>query len=122
MRSWIIADSFLNGRNRRKYARNTYFERISENVIGVKLHNTYIVTVSKESPTIVLNTGGWETVTTRQRINSVLNMFFKGTRIGVSTTKNFMHFRGAIGTPVEFFDGMQIGELNGLCVNYWNRE
>lgn len=120
MRAWIIADSFLNGRNRRKYARNTYFERISENVIGVKLHNTYIVTVSKDAP-IVLNTDGWNTMTTRKRINSVLGMIFKGTRIGVASTRDFMFFNPAKGTPVEFFDGMQVGELSGLCVNYWNR-
>lgn len=120
MRAWIIADSFLNGRDTRKYARNTYFVRLSENQIGVKLHNTFIVTLTKGMP-IVLNSGGWNTMTTRKRINSVLGMFFKGTRIGVASNRDFMYFNPAMGTPVEFFDGMQVGELSGLCVNYWNR-
>jgi hypothetical protein len=116
----MIADSFLNGRNRRKYARNTYFERISENVIGVKLHRTFIVTISKDGP-MVLNTGGWETKTTRDRINSVLAMIFKAHKPYVATRNNFMYFQPAQGSPVEYFDGMQVGTLSGLCVNYWNR-
>lgn len=120
MRAWIIADSFLNGRERRKFDHNTYFERLSDDQIGVKLHNTFIVTISKDMP-IVLNTGDWRTVTTRDRINKILRMIFKTAPVYVATRNNFMSYQGPIGGPVEFFDGMQVNEITGACVNYWNR-
>lgn len=123
MRAYLIAEGFLNGRERRKFANNTYFERIDENQIGVKLHRTFVVIISKTEP-IVLNTGGWHTLTTRDRINKVLRMIFQGRTTRVATTQNFMHYIQPkhIGGPIEFFDGMQINEITGRCVNYWNRE
>lgn len=117
MRAWIIADSFLNGRNRRKYAPNTYFERISENVIGVKFHQTFIVSMHKDG-TLTLNSGGWNTMTTRKRINDVLSTLFKGRLARVESTRHFMYYRGPTG-PIEFLDGMVINETTAQPVKYW---
>lgn len=58
----------LNGRTRRKLENNTYLERRSDTTIAVKLHATDVVTYHLDGPT-VLNSGGWKTVTTKDRIN-----------------------------------------------------
>lgn len=74
-------DAALAGRNhsRRKVGNNTYAERRVETVgvngharhvrsIAIKLHNTDVVTY-REDGSIVLNSGGWKTSTTKDRIN-----------------------------------------------------
>ena len=52
----------------RKIANNTYLMRIDSNTIGIKLHDTFVVTYKKNG-SIILNSGGWKTVTTKARIN-----------------------------------------------------
>jgi hypothetical protein len=63
----------LSGRckERRKLANNTYAERRGDGVIAIKLHKTDILTFRKDE-TIIVNTGGWRTVTTKDRINRYL--------------------------------------------------
>lgn len=119
---YIIAEMFLKGRKSRKYARNTYFERLSPSTIGVRLHKTHIVVIHEDN-SITLNTGGWETITTRDRMNRVLSDLFqytehKAPRVG--TTKNIMFLREPMRQWVEYFDGM-ILDAKGRCINYWNR-
>ena len=41
----------------------------------VRLHSTDIVDVDTRDNTITLNTGGWNTVTTKERMNAVLRAF-----------------------------------------------
>jgi hypothetical protein len=41
----------------------------------VRLHSTDIVDVDTTDNTITLNTGGWNTVTTKERMNAVLSAF-----------------------------------------------
>lgn len=48
--------------------RNTYLERINADTIGVRLHDTFVVKIHRNG-TFTLNTGGWQTKTTRMRIN-----------------------------------------------------
>ena len=47
----------------------------------VRLHSTDIVDVDTTDNTITLNTGGWNTVTTKERMNAVLNAFDSPYRI-----------------------------------------
>jgi hypothetical protein len=67
------ANEFSKGR-KRKLANNTYFEILPTNNqtglpdFGVRLHNTIIITWTADGKTI-LNSGGWQTVTTKERIN-----------------------------------------------------
>jgi hypothetical protein len=58
------------GKNRptKKLGNNTYLVRIDSETIGVKLHNTIVVTIHQDG-TYTLDSGGWQTVTTKQRIN-----------------------------------------------------
>lgn len=84
---YASARQFLLGRgNVRKLANNTSVERISDHavnrmmlslkesasdVIAVVLHNTYIVAYTSDGR-ILLNSGGYHTTTTKQRLNQLL--------------------------------------------------
>lgn len=63
----LEAEKLLSGRcyNSRKLAPHTYLIR-GEN-ITVKLHDTNIVTFKQDE--IILNSGGWKTITTKDRMN-----------------------------------------------------
>jgi len=55
----------------KKLKNNTYLHMLDDNTYGIKLHNTFILTINRNE-TYKLNTGGWETVTTKQRLNQYL--------------------------------------------------
>ena len=55
---------------RRKLANNTYLE-VNEDSFGVRLHDTQIIQWYEDGR-IVLNTDGWTTVTTKERMNRAL--------------------------------------------------
>lgn len=58
------------GRNgSKKIGHNTYVEDIGNDTFGVRLHNTYVVRIYKDG-TYTLHSGGWRTVTTKDRINA----------------------------------------------------
>jgi len=52
----------------RKIANNTYLHRVHGGMIAVRLHDTDIVTWDVNGP-ITFYTGGWNTSTTRERLN-----------------------------------------------------
>jgi len=63
-------------RDRKKIAPNTYLERIGHGPgepdrIGVCLHSTYVLTFHR-SGAVSLDSGGWGTVTTKERIKRYL--------------------------------------------------
>ena len=66
-------DEFLGDADSRrwKYA-NTFFERFHTGSIGVKLYDTYIL-IYEDDGTLTLNMGDWKTVTTKKRINEILD-------------------------------------------------
>lgn len=59
------------GRDRRKLENNTYLERRPGGAWAVRLHATDILTVQPNG-TVQANTGGWESVTTKARLNEYL--------------------------------------------------
>lgn len=82
--SYSTADAFLHTRGkavpRKKVANNTYLERhdlpsvggaTPAKAISLVLHATHVVTYSEDG-LVTLNTGGWLTVTTKERINTGL--------------------------------------------------
>jgi hypothetical protein len=69
--SYSEAAQFLGERNYRKVAHNTAVERKSGDYIAVRLHGTDVVGFHADGR-IVLRSGGWETVTTKDRINQCL--------------------------------------------------
>lgn len=61
------ANLFLSGKGERKIENNTWIVRIGGDSIGVKLHSTYVV-IYYANGFIRLNSGGWRTSTTKNRI------------------------------------------------------
>lgn len=64
-------DAMLQGRNResRKVANNTYLQRRADGSIAVMLHSTDVVKFFPDG-SVKVNTGGWDSNTTRDRINT----------------------------------------------------
>lgn len=58
----------LGNRDQKKLENNTYLVRVDDKTFGVKLHNTIVVYIFA-SGRYSLDTGGWRTVTTKDRIN-----------------------------------------------------
>lgn len=67
------ADRLLQGRcsQSRKLENNTYLQRSDGNTIAVRLHSTDILTFHADGR-IEVSTGGWNTITTRYRLNRYL--------------------------------------------------
>jgi len=92
-------NALLTGRNaqRRKLANNTYAERRDDGSIAIRLHQTDIATF-KTDGSIVANTGGWKTHTTKERLNEYLPA-----RIWQKSGRWFL---GENGKTLEFADGL----------------
>jgi hypothetical protein len=102
------ADAKLSGRDRRKVANNTYLIR-REGSIAVRLHDTDVVTYLPNGD-IVLNSGGWQTVTTKGRMND-----YTDARIG-STKGVWSVYWGS--TEHAYADGMVLhpdGSVSGAA-------
>lgn len=56
-------------RERRKIGNNTYGEILSDGSVGILLHGTYVVKIHPDN-SATLNSGGWRTATTKDRINT----------------------------------------------------
>ena len=67
VRSYAEATELLGKRDSLKLGHNTYLQRRGDDRIAVLYHRTDVVTY--EPGRFMLNTGGWQTVTTKQRIN-----------------------------------------------------
>lgn len=94
------ADAKLQGRccDRRKLENNTYLERRDENSIALRLHETDVLTFTPYGH-ITIRTGGWHTVTTRDRINRYLpRPWSVGSERG--TTVLYTHGKQGPWTPV----------------------
>jgi hypothetical protein len=67
--SAMLIDKRGHRRPTKKLKNNTYLVRINPETIGVQLHNTVVVQIHNNG-TYTLNSGGWRTVTTKDRINA----------------------------------------------------
>lgn len=68
MKSYQEAQERLGGRDSRKLENNTYLKRRADGTLAVMLHATDVVTYHPDGR-IVLDSGGWRTVTTKDRLN-----------------------------------------------------
>ena len=75
----------------------------------VKLHSTIVVEFDEFR--IVLNSGGWQTVTTKARMNQTSNEFDLGFTVFQKNHEWFVRFQG---TEVPFEDGMALSRDNGV--------
>ena len=96
IQSYADAATYLGNKTDRPAGKkNTRVRRIDADTIGIVLHNTYVVTYHADGR-IVLKTGGWKTVTTKQRINQ-----FSPARVHQA---NFQWFAN----DIEFAEGMEV--------------
>jgi len=70
--NYTAADQILQGRNKtsKKQDNNTYLQRRGNN-IALLYHDTDVLTFHPDN-SIVLDSGGWHTMSTKERINSML--------------------------------------------------
>lgn len=85
--------------NRRKVGNNTYAEILHDNSVGIMLHNTYVVKIHEDN-TYTLQTGGWQTVTTKDRINQ-----YSPVRV---YQRNYEWFVKINGKEYPFMEGMVV--------------
>lgn len=55
-------------RTNRKIGNNTYGEILPDGSVGIMLHSTYVVRIHPDN-SATLNTGGWYSTTTKDRMN-----------------------------------------------------
>jgi hypothetical protein len=85
---------------RRKVGNNTYAEILQDGSVGIMLHGTCIVRIHPDN-SVTLNTGGWYTSTTKDRMN-------KYSPVRVYQCKGEWYLDN--GTPYE--DGMTVADMN----------
>lgn len=106
-----FAFAALGERESRKVGNNTYLRRVADGA-AVKLHSTDIVTITRAG--IRLDSGGFRTHTTRDRINAYLPI---GHSLYTSKGIWYLSIRGTDAPPaIPFADGMTIkpsGKVTG---------
>ena len=75
----------------------------NSNCSNVFLHGHNIATVDHATKSVKLSSCGWETVTTKSRLNAILQEVKTGFSV---FQKNFDWFLNGQGRTVDFFDGM----------------
>lgn len=84
---------------RRKVGNNTYAEILSDNSVAITLHSTDVVTIHEDG-TYTLRCGGWQTVTTKDRINQ-----YSPVRV---YQRNYEWFVRINGREMPFMEGMVV--------------
>ena len=113
--SYGDAVAFLGNRQQKKLGNNTYMHNLPNGDIAVRLHSTDIVEIHPDG-SYTLNTGGWQTGTTKDRING-----YSPARIiqekGIWYIADVPNWRERIN--VTFHDGMRVdgnGDPLGLQI------
>lgn len=91
-------------KDRRKVGNNTYAEILPDGSVGIELHSTYVVKIHEDG-TYTLNSGGWQTSTTKDRINQ-----YSPKRVYQRQFQWYVSWKGASGCTNEFpfIDGMVV--------------
>jgi len=79
----------------------------NSNCSTVVLHRTAIATYDHNTQAIKLNTGGWHSVTTKSRLNAILQELIAGARV---FQKNFDWYLSYNNQTVDFWDGMILSQ------------
>jgi len=101
--NYSAAVSMVRGKrnaNRRKVGNNTYAEILHDGTVAIKLHSTYVVKIHPDN-TYTLNSGGWQTVTTKDRINQ-----YNPRRV---YQRKYQWFVNINDKEYPFMDGMVVG-------------
>jgi len=105
--NYLEASSILGARDHKKVANNTYLVRRGPDTIGLRLHNTDVLTFRPGS--VTYNTGGWRTMTTKSRFNK-----FGPDDVKVySDRKVWELYLDGHNSYCEYFDGYTYNEAMG---------
>ena len=74
---------------------------------AVFLHNNRIATYDHKNEALKLSSCGWQTVTTKSRLNALLSEFKYGCRV---FQKNFDWYLSTVNQTVDFWDGMILSQ------------
>lgn len=104
---------------RRKLQNNTYLERLGRDCIGLLLHNTYIAEFRADR-SVVLDSGGWRTATTKDRLSWVGGWrVFSGRHVSRAETHwwlapiDYRTWADGKDGWVPFFDGIHVHQRTG---------
>jgi len=100
--TYAEALDLIGGRDSVKIGHNTYLERLENGTLGVRLHRTYIVKFNA-SGSVELFTGGWRTITTKERMNRYLPAGHS-----VYQRANVWRITGPDGVEQDFQEGIMI--------------
>lgn len=108
-------DARLTSRNKpvnsRKIANNTYAQRRDDGRIAVRLHATDVLSFGADD-SVVLDTGGWLTVTTKERFNRFLP---GGLRVYSERGRWYIYRSGLDRVP--YFDGIELDTVSYVVLN-----
>ena len=79
----------------------------NSNCSTVVLHRTAIATYDHNTQALKLNTGGWHSVTTKSRLNAILQELITGARV---FQKQFDWYLSYNNQTVDFWDGMILSQ------------
>lgn len=107
----IIAAQIKRGLDKKKLANNTYLRKIDESCYAVTLHKTDVVYVTSRAGETVyrLNTSGYRTVTTKDRINNL-------SPASIHQRRGVWYLSQPSGEDVVFFDGIEV-DSTGRVLN-----
>ena len=74
---------------------------------AVYLHNNRIATYDHNNEALKLSSCGWQTVTTKSRLNALLSEFKYGCKV---FQKNFDWYLSTVNQTVDFWDGMILSQ------------
>ena len=87
---------------------NTFVEYNSNTDCStIVLHRTAIAVYDHKNQALKLNTGGWHSVTTKSRLNAILDQLMYGARV---YQKNFDWFLSYANQTHDFMDGMILSQ------------
>ena len=99
--------------NRNNWSNSNTFVEYNSNTdcSTIVLHRTAIAVYDHKNQALKLNTGGWYSVTTKSRLNAILDQLMYGARV---YQKNFDWFLSYNNQTHDFMDGMIL--VNGDVV------
>ena len=93
-------------RYRRNWAGSNTMVRVSREVVEVFLHGNHIASVDTATNQLQIFDGGWQSVTTKSRLNALLDEFADGARV---IQRNYTWFLSDLGNRVTpFISGMKV--------------
>ena len=100
--------NIIDGRESKKIGNNTIVHRLDDDTVAVKYHRTNILKINSNN-VVTISTGGWETITTKDRLNQ-----FLGCRgFSIFQKKGTWYIRGNDKT-FEYEDGIKISANGDL--------